>query len=247
MASNAGVSNLQASRERGFILTKLLTLRSLHPNLVPQYPPILASDLVQMLRPWKVNLSINIAQGSRTAVYVQISQAITEQIRNGRLAPGDVLPGTRDLAEEIGVNRKTIIAAFDELVAQGWLTSDGTRGTFVSAKLPVVPIKSRERSPRLVAGSADSPDYKLVAAPPNLTVLLPQAGVLIFDDGAPDTRLFPVESLAREYRTAVLRSARRNALGYGDPRGSATLRRALSAHAEHRPRPFDNSRQHLSD
>jgi GntR family transcriptional regulator/MocR family aminotransferase len=181
-----------------------------------------------MLRPWKLNLSVNISQRSRTAVYVQISHAIAEQIRSGRLAPGDALPGTRDLAEEIGVNRKTIIAAFDELVAQGWLTSDGTRGTFVSAKLPVVPVRQAPQSPQPAPSRMDLPDYTLTERRPELTVLLPQAGVLLFDDGAPDTRLFPVESLSREYRTAILRSGRRNALGYGDPRGSATLRRALS-------------------
>jgi GntR family transcriptional regulator/MocR family aminotransferase len=52
---------------------------------------------------------------------------------------------------------------------------------------------------------------------------------LVFDDGAPDTRHVPVDALARAYRHAVKRGARRNRLGYADPRGSIELRSAVSA------------------
>ena len=71
--------------------------------------------------------------------YLQIAHALIDAIRRGRLASGSALPGTRELALRVGVNRKTIQQSYDELVAQGWLTAEPTRGTFVSALLPVVP------------------------------------------------------------------------------------------------------------
>ena len=180
-----------------------------------------------MLRPWKLNLAFSPDPRSRAAVYVQIAHALVEEIRSGRLAPGDVLPGTRDLAEELGVNRKTIIAAFDELVAQGWLTSDGTRGTFISSSLPMRPPEvrtGRNGQGRLF----DRPDYLLSEAQTNLSAVYPRPGLTTFDDGAPDTRLFPVASLSRQYRAAALAMVKRNALTYGDPRGALVLRQALS-------------------
>ena len=181
-----------------------------------------------MLRPWKLNLAMNIRRGSRSAVYVQVGYGIVEEIRRGRLAAGDVLPGTRKFAEELGVNRKTIVAAYEELIAQGWLISDKTRGTFVSSELPAVVPAKRSLSRGTAAQASSEPDFRLTGTSPALSVLLPKAGAFLFDDGAPDTRLFPAETMSREYRTALIRAARRNGLGYGDPRGALTLRRALA-------------------
>jgi GntR family transcriptional regulator/MocR family aminotransferase len=56
----------------------------------------------------------------------------------------------------------------------------------------------------------------------------PPAGTLVFDDGAPDTRLLPAPQLARAYRRALLEAAHRNRLGYGDPRGILQLRQAVA-------------------
>ena len=73
-----------------------------------------------MLRPTELRIAIDRRQ--KTAPYLQIAHAIIEEIRRGRLHPGSALPGTRDLAEALEVNRKTVILAYDELTAQGWLT-----------------------------------------------------------------------------------------------------------------------------
>ena len=58
--------------------------------------------------------------------------------------------------------------------------------------------------------------------------MLPAPGQLVFDDGAPDTRLMPAELLARTYRRVLLDASRHNRLGYGDPRGSLPLRQAVA-------------------
>ncbi len=174
-----------------------------------------------MLRPW--DLQIALERDLAMPAYLQIGHALIDAIRRGRLAPGSALPGTRELAARVGVNRKTIQQSYDELVAQGWLTAEATRGTFVSAALPLV---AEEGAPPRAGGRVAA--YTLRRAAPDLPVLLPPAGTLVFDDGAPDTRLMPAELVARAYRRALLQGARHNRLGYGDPRGSLLLREAVA-------------------
>jgi GntR family transcriptional regulator / MocR family aminotransferase len=137
------------------------------------------------------------------------------------------LPGTRELAQSLDINRKTVVEAYDELAAQGWLKTDRTRGTFVSSELPVVPDNGTPRRPTL-AHMPDRPDYRLVGTAPNIPAFLPEKDLLTFDDGAPDTRGIPVAALGRAYRSALAHAAQRNRLGYGDPRGSLALRAAVS-------------------
>jgi GntR family transcriptional regulator/MocR family aminotransferase len=176
-----------------------------------------------MLRPW--HLQIVIDRDGPTPAYLQIAHALIEAIRRGRLASGSALPGTRNLAAQLHVNRKTVEQAYDEMVAQGWLTAEPTRGTFVSALLPAI---GAVPPPTMAVPAAQVPEFMLRRTPPDLPVMLPQPGQLFFDDGAPDTRLMPAELLARSYRRVLLEAARRNRLGYGDPRGSLALRQAVA-------------------
>ncbi|HVA35572.1 MAG TPA: PLP-dependent aminotransferase family protein [Stellaceae bacterium] len=178
-----------------------------------------------MLRPWPFKIAIR--RGGRMPVYLQIAYALIEEIRRGRLAPGSALPGTRELAENLGINRKTVIDAYDELIAQGWGKADRTRGTFVSSELPT--LEENDGRPGLpTRHMPDRPDFRLVGTAPNIPAFLPEKNLLAFDDGAPDTRQVPVVPLARAYRSALSRAAQRNELGYGDPRGSLALRVAVS-------------------
>jgi GntR family transcriptional regulator/MocR family aminotransferase len=175
-----------------------------------------------MLRPW--DLQIVLDRGGAMPAWQQIESAIIDAIRRARLMPGAALPGTRDLAARIGVNRKTVQQAYDELAAQGWLTMEATRGTFVSAMLPVMENFSAP------AGTvAQAAEFPLRRAAPDLPVIMPEPGIIRFDDGTPDTRLMPAELVARAYRRALLDASRRNRLGYGDPRGLLQLREAVAA------------------
>src|ERR1700761_1529799 len=150
-----------------------------------------------MLRPW--DFKILIRRGSKAAVFLQIAHALIDEIKRGRLAPGTALPGSRELAESLDINRKTVIQAYAELEAQGWVTSEKTRGTFVSAHLPDIGIKETRRSGKI----PERPDFRLVGNAPNIPLVLPKKNILVFDDGAPDTRHIPVGALARAYRNAL--------------------------------------------
>ncbi len=138
------------------------------------------------------------------------------------------MPGTRELAEGLDVNRKTVVDAYDELAAQGWVKADRTRGTFVSSELPVLKENNGLPRHRPPAKMPDRPDFRMVGAAPNIPAFLPEKNLLLFDDGAPDTRHVPVAALGRAYRSMLAQAAQHNRLGYGDPRGTLALREAVS-------------------
>jgi len=176
-----------------------------------------------MLRSWNLNLSI--AQTSGVSVYLQIAQQIMDEIQKGRLTPSTAMPGTRELAEQLKVNRKTIVLAYDELIAQGWLSTQSRRGTFVSADLPRFTVATANK--KTISSKANA-----YLPPSNATLTItdyhPAAQQIIdFNDGIPDTRLIPFEILSRAFRHALLSPAKNNRLGYGDPKGVLALRQAI--------------------
>ncbi|MCW6530800.1 PLP-dependent aminotransferase family protein [Sphingomonas sp. MMSM20] len=176
-----------------------------------------------MLRPWQVRLSERIDPSHSTPLYMQIIQALIRDIERGRLTSGSFLPSSRELATALGVNRKTVVLAYEDLIAQGWLSSEGTRGTMVSASLPdpghdVIPAADEQST---------EPDYDFIA-PPSRPLAIPGGPGLKLDEGAPDGRLFPAEQLTRAYRGAIQRASRENRLQYRDPRGSPMLRRNIA-------------------
>jgi DNA-binding transcriptional regulator YhcF (GntR family) len=83
---------------------------------------------------WEFSLTVDRRQ--KTPMFVQIVRAIVDDIKRGRLRAGDVLPGTRTLARTLGVQRQTVVAAFNELYAEGWIVTHPARGTFVSPEFP---------------------------------------------------------------------------------------------------------------
>src|SRR5262245_59155067 len=82
-----------------------------------------------LLRGW--DLSLRVASEPGRAVFLRIADAISDDIRRGRLQEGDVLPGTRRLARMLGVSRITAQAAYDELRAQGLVATRQARDTYV--------------------------------------------------------------------------------------------------------------------
>jgi GntR family transcriptional regulator / MocR family aminotransferase len=180
-----------------------------------------------MLRNWKLLLKPERDQTG--SIHMQIVREIIEDIRRGRLVSGVALPGTRTLAVDLGVNRKTVILAYDELTAQGWIETQAKRGSFVSRRLPVIdakPAAVRKRPfPTLLAGDGLALARDAITAHEIADDAAPPA----FSDGVPDARLIPFTVVSRAFRHALVTSARANTLGYGDPRGTTALREAIAA------------------
>ncbi|MEI6003367.1 PLP-dependent aminotransferase family protein [Paraburkholderia bengalensis] len=159
---------------------------------------------------------------------VQISEEIVERIRAGLLLPGTPLPGSREFAAILSVNRKTIVLVYDELAAQGWLSTEGRRGTFVSPNLPHVSGAHGADRSSIFNETLPHPAYQVYGSTEPLPEIASE-GVIDFTDGAPDTRLVPFGALSGAFRLALLEFARGNQLGYSDPRGIFELRNTLAS------------------
>jgi GntR family transcriptional regulator/MocR family aminotransferase len=86
---------------------------------------------------WEFAFDVDRSHG--VSVVRQIARAVAAEIQRGRLRPGDRLPGSRTLARTLRVRRQTVVAAFDDLVAEGWLVSKRTSGTFVASLPETIP------------------------------------------------------------------------------------------------------------
>ena len=171
---------------------------------------------------WEVTFALTRRPGA--PLFQQIAGAISADIRRGRLRPGDALPGTRGLARALGVQRLTVVAAFDDLVAQGWLITQRARGTFVSTDLPDSPSERLARHP---PGFSERPGFDMLGVPdPELPYDVP-AGALLFAPSRPDVRLVPADVIGRAYRR-VIRQRGRTLLSYGPPEGHPRLRKAVA-------------------
>src|ERR1700761_9397418 len=108
-----------------------------------------------MLRPWKLVLG-GVQASSTMPLYLQVVHGLIQEIERGRLQPGTFLPSSRAMADSLGVNRKTVVLAYEDLIAQGWLVAAGTRGTVVADSLPETPSK-RSKPP---APTDAAPEYE---------------------------------------------------------------------------------------
>jgi len=191
--------------------------------------PIFTKQVVQLLMlPFTALLAVD--KSSRQPVYLQISGKLMELIREGSLQAGHQLISTRQLAELLNVHRKTVVRAYDELLAQGWLESHTGSGTFVARHLPETKPKKLSQKTERLADTAQKAGFSFTPAP-HLERELPQYNYTFhLDDGFPDARLAPLNDLSRAYRTQLLTGNTYQRLGYGDPRGSSLLREALSAY-----------------
>jgi GntR family transcriptional regulator/MocR family aminotransferase len=165
------------------------------------------------------DLHLPLEREDGSALFIQIAHAIADHVRHGRLRAGETLPGTRGLARTLGVHRNTVIAAYQELASEGWITTHRARGTFVSRELPDPTPRPFAATPRAVPRTRPGlkPWFTFGAAAPGLTLT----------GGRPDLTLVPARSLARAYRRTLQRHGK-SVLGYGDPRGHARLRTAIA-------------------
>ncbi len=182
-----------------------------------------------MLRPW--NLNMEIVRGSSTPIHIQIAETIVDEIQRGRFSPGSVLPGTRELANKLQLNRKTVVQAYDELISKGWLTTESKRGTFVSSRVLMVNQASKVNKPLFMPISSTKHRLPASLMPidhQNRQLHQKSAAHLInLSDDLPDARLIPYPLFSRAMRHATTTLTRNNKLHYADPKGSTILRKAI--------------------
>jgi GntR family transcriptional regulator / MocR family aminotransferase len=171
-------------------------------------------------------MSFEVDRRGDEPLFLQLARAVAGDVRRGRLKAGAALPGSRALARRLGVHRNTVLAAYAELEAEGWIEGAERRGMFVSPQMPEAHVPVRP------AASHDHAAFTMQPAPAARDLASAQMGELVLSGGMPDVRLVPMAALARAYRRGLRRRGR-ELLGYGDPRGHVRLRTALAEMLTH--------------
>jgi len=149
-------------------------------------------------------LLVTLRRDDSLPLHCQLEQELRGAIRTGRLQPESVLPSTRALAEQLGLSRGVVVEAYEQLVAEGYLTSQPGGATRVCARV------------KEAAATHQAPT--------------PRAGHRIdFGYGRPDVTQFPRQIWLRSLRR-VLTEAPSERLSYLDKRGAPELRNALAAY-----------------
>jgi GntR family transcriptional regulator / MocR family aminotransferase len=163
----------------------------------------------------------------RRPLHRQVYDGYREAILDGRLRPGQRLPSTRTLAEDLHISRIPAVMAFEQLAAEGYVESRVGAGSFVSAALPDL---LRVGAHPKVAPKAPRPGPRRV--PPSRLAPLDEPWLALrgpFRVSQPALDEFPAELWAR----LVARNARRMSprqMAYGDPMGLPALRETLAAY-----------------
>ncbi len=162
---------------------------------------------------------------SQAPLFRQIQQQLRRAILSRALRPGAKLPATRELAGHLGVARSSVIAAYAELRAEGYISGRIGSGTYVSADLP-------EPTERGARGSARAQALRRIALPARARAWESWADGVAEGEERPfqtgrsrmDARTLEVW---RKLTQRALRDFSPQHLGYTDPRGLPELRRAI--------------------
>src|SRR5882757_5266470 len=85
-----------------------------------------------------------------TGVRASLMEALRDAVRTGRLAKGVRLPSSRSLAADLGIARNTVVDAYGELIAEGWLNAAQGSGTRVAGRTaPPAPTPAPRPAPRV--------------------------------------------------------------------------------------------------
>jgi GntR family transcriptional regulator/MocR family aminotransferase len=152
-----------------------------------------------------VDLLVELDVPSGGGLRARLEESLREAIRSGRLPRGTQLPPTRALARDLGISRGTVLQAYSQLVAEGWLTGRRGSGTVVAVDADAASIAAERREPKPTRWRFD---------------LRP---------GRPDPSSFPRSAWLRALRRA-LAVAPDEALGYGSAQGQLALRTELAGY-----------------
>ncbi|MCP5370645.1 MAG: PLP-dependent aminotransferase family protein [Hyphomicrobiales bacterium] len=158
--------------------------------------------------------------GAAQPLFRQLQDGLRRAVLEGRLAAGARLPSTRTLAADLGVSRNTVVAAYEQLVAEGYLEGMTGSGTRVSAALPDAFLDAGAPEPAAAHGDGGLAAVQAEAAPGRAVPFAP---------GMPALDAFP-HDLWRRLANRVWRRADPALFGYGEPAGLWPLRQAVAAY-----------------
>jgi GntR family transcriptional regulator/MocR family aminotransferase len=179
----------------------------------------------------------------------QLYQALRVRVLDGRLASGTRLPASRDLAAALSISRNSVVRAYDQLYAEGFIEGRIGDGTYV-AQLPQAALSVKKLSTKVSTGfstglpTALSTDWldlpvdssskvihsgALGRVEKNHLAVPPSGPPRAFRVGVPAFDLFPFEVWAK-LNAAFWRKPDLQQLCYGDPAGDSRLRGLIAAY-----------------
>ncbi len=173
---------------------------------------------------------IHLDRDSDEPLYRQISQRVREAIVSGELTEGTRLPTERALAHELGVNRTTVMNAYNQLASEGFIEGHVGRGTLVKHGYIREDEYFEQEMPswlfELAAGEelALGADARVLS---ELTTIDDQEEVISFASGSPAPDMLP-GTLIRTIIDEELAGAIQRALGYCPVEGLQSLRRSIA-------------------
>ena len=137
-------------------------------------------------------------------VYRQIAEGVLMAAAGGRLQYGKRLPPTRDLARQLGVNRNTVVAAYDCLAAEGHVNSHTGKGTFLVDRKRVAEAQgsTRDAGTWFTAFSRAVDGAALDGMQAIYGLAMPSEGIS-FAGSYPTSELIPVEAFRSAMNTAL--------------------------------------------
>lgn len=178
----------------------------------------------------------------RRGLSLQLYQALRARVLDGRLSSGTRLPASRDLAKVLALSRNSVVRAYDQLYAEGYIETRVGDGTYVS-RLPKLSTEvSTGLYPGLSTGlstivhkSTEDLSSNASSSVPldrlkNHHLPMPRSGPpRAFRVGVPAFDLFPFDVWAKLH-AGFWRNPDPARLGYGDPAGELQLRELIAAY-----------------
>lgn len=175
-------------------------------------------------------------ENSDTPIYRQIYESVRQAILTGKLQPKTQLPATRLLAKQFGVARMTIINAYEQLFAEGYLEGKMGSGTFVAAHLPEEFLNAKQyqkqkKQTETVERIIKLSDFGAHLAKNGESMMRRYNTIHIFPfrHGIPAIDLFPFDIWSKILQKQ-LKSAHSKMFSYGDVQGFEPLREAIASH-----------------
>ena len=169
---------------------------------------------------------ILINRSSEISIYMQISNQLINAIQRGFLPFGIKLPGTRALSIILQVHRNTIVAAYEELFAQGWVESLPNKGTFVIGKNQEKPFQIKDFEKNNLEHYPKSTGFSFKTSNILDNPFEYSDCEYIFNDGVPDIRLTQIDHHSRIYSSILKRKAHK--IGQYNQDGSEFFKKNLS-------------------
>jgi len=194
------------------------------------------NDKTTLTAPAAPELLVRIDRATSEPLRAQLERELRSAIRTGRLQAGAELPSTRALAADLGLSRGIVVEAYEQLLAEGYLSARrGSATTVAHGRAGVAPATARPRarhadeSPAGVVRARPSRrSARRVATPGTETTPAP-ARRFDFRPAVPDTSTFPRRAWYRSLKN-ILSTAASSVMDYPDPRGTPACRSALAAY-----------------